>query len=256
MALTKPRIGQVNTGITQFSDPITVLNQGANSANVDVGFLFNRSNGVLSNVALYWSESANSIVTSFTTNSGITNSNIASTGYANLTIGSLLSINGNIYLNGVMGTTGQYITATSTGTAWTSAAFTGGVISSTLYPSGNLTLNLGTTTGYWANVYTGNLIVGRNVLWGNGTVFSSGGGGTTFTGGYVANQSTFGANLVANATTSSTSNVTGALVVTGGIGTSGNIVTTANVIYANVQGGTGARMVFNPTFNSIDTIFG
>ena len=178
MAQTKPKIYQVDTGITAFNDPITVLHQGASSANVDVGFLFNRANGLVSNVALYWSESANSFVTSFTTNSGVTNSNITATGYANLTIGSLLSINGNIYLNGVMGTAGQYITATSSGTAWTSAPFIGG---------------------------------------------------------YVANQSTFGANLVANSGTASTSITTGALVVNGGTGISGALyITNTGDVSANI----------------------
>ena len=99
MALTRPRLGQLNTSIVAQSDPITVLNQGASSANVDVGFLFNRANGLVSNVALYWSESAQSIVTAYTSSTGITNSNIAVTSYANLTVGNINST-GNIYAVG------------------------------------------------------------------------------------------------------------------------------------------------------------
>jgi len=54
MALTRPKIGQFTTEITSLTDPITVLNGGSSSANVDVGFLMNRANGLVSNVALYW----------------------------------------------------------------------------------------------------------------------------------------------------------------------------------------------------------
>jgi hypothetical protein len=175
MGLTRPKIWDLDTNIEYFMDPITVLHQGATQANVDVGFLFNRANGLVSNVAVYWSEASQSIVTAFTNNTGSTNSNVVTTGYANLTIGSLLSINGNIYLNGVMGTPGQFITATNAGVAWTA---------------------------------------------------------TPFTGGYIANQSTFGSNLVANSATASTSTTTGALVVTGGAGISGNLYVGGN-IYSN-----------------------
>ena len=43
MALTRPRFGQLNTSVMAETDPITVLNQGASNANIDVGFLFNRA---------------------------------------------------------------------------------------------------------------------------------------------------------------------------------------------------------------------
>ena len=173
MALTKPRIGQLNTSVSASSDPITVLNQGSTTANADVGFLFNRANGLVSNVALYWSESANSFVTSFTSNSGVTNSNISPSSYANLTIGSLLSINGNIYLNGVAGTNGQYITQTSNGTSWiTTGGFDGGYVVNQSTFGSNLiaasaTTSTSTTTGALVVVggagITGTLYVGANV---------------------------------------------------------------------------------------------
>ena len=82
MALTRPRIGQLVTSVAQTSDPITVLKAGSASANVDVGFLINRANGLVSNVALYWSESGNSFVLSFTNNSGATDANIVATSFA------------------------------------------------------------------------------------------------------------------------------------------------------------------------------
>ena len=91
MALTRPRIEQFNTTVSAISDPITVLKAGTTQANVDIGFLMNRANGLVSNVAVYWSESGNTFVTAFTSNSGATNSNITPTGYATLTTGTLVA---------------------------------------------------------------------------------------------------------------------------------------------------------------------
>jgi hypothetical protein len=126
MALTRPRLGQLNSSIVAQSDPITVLNQGSAAANVDVGFLFNRANGLVSNVALYWSESAQSIVTAYTSSTGTTNSNISVVSYANLTVGNVLTVNGgiigivgNLTLGNLIANTGVYsITSTTTGDAY------------------------------------------------------------------------------------------------------------------------------------------
>jgi len=89
MPLTRPRFEQLNTIITNFTDPISVLNKGSTQANIDVGFIFNRNGGINSNVAVFWDESANTFVTAFTTDSGITNANISVTEYANLRINTL-----------------------------------------------------------------------------------------------------------------------------------------------------------------------
>ena len=272
MALTKPRIGQLDTSVFAQSDPITVLHQGATLANVDVGFLFNRANGLVSNVALYWSELANSFVTSFTSNSGVTNSNISASSYANLTIGSLLSINGNIYLNGVAGTAGQMITATSSGTAWSSSSFTGGYVASQSTFGSNLIANSATTStstttgalvvvggaGVSGNLYVGGVYIGaggtNGLFWAANNVVVSSGGGTTFTGGYVASQSTFGSNLIANSATTSTNTTTGALVVTGGVGVSGALniggtstFTGATTLATATAGGLQAQAIGNVT---------
>lgn len=85
MALTKPKISNLSTDMVAFSDPLTVLHAGATSANVDVGFLFNRANGLVSNVALYWSESTQSFTYAFTNNTGITSTNVAATSFASMT---------------------------------------------------------------------------------------------------------------------------------------------------------------------------
>ena len=108
MALTRPRAYQVDTTIESIVDPITVLHAGASSANVDVGFLINRANGLLGNTAIYWNESSQSFVTSYTTSSGGADSNIAVTSYANITTGNIYA-SGFFYANGqafVPGTTG------------------------------------------------------------------------------------------------------------------------------------------------------
>ena len=95
MGLTRISPDMLNTTTEFFSAPMVVLHQGASQANVDVGFMFNRANGLVSNVAIYWSESAQSFVTAFTNNTGISNSNITVVSYANLTTGNQ-SIAGNI----------------------------------------------------------------------------------------------------------------------------------------------------------------
>lgn len=85
MALTRPKIWDIDTTQIAFNDPLTILHQGSTSANVDVGFLFNRANGLVSNVALYWSESTQSFIYAFTNNSGATSTNVAATSYASMT---------------------------------------------------------------------------------------------------------------------------------------------------------------------------
>jgi hypothetical protein len=87
--ITRPKLSQINTAVIAFRDPITVIHAGATSADVDIGFLMNRANGLLANVAIYWSESGNTFVTAFTSNSGATDSNIVPNSYANFTTGNI-----------------------------------------------------------------------------------------------------------------------------------------------------------------------
>ena len=101
-----------------------------------------------------------------------------------------------------------------------------------------------------------NVITTSGVYWANGAAYSSGG---SFTGGYVASQSTFGANLVANSATNSTSNVTGAVVVAGagGLGVGGNVYVGNRVGYVwGANSVSSAYTYFNSVTNSIDTVFG
>lgn len=199
MALTKPKISNINTDIIGFLDPMTVLHQGASQPNIDVGFLFNRSNGLTSNVALYWSESANAIVTSFTNNSGIVNGNVQSTGYANLSIGSMLMVNGaGIYVNGNIGAPGSVLTSTGTSVSWAAAGgFNGGTILNSFIISNTSTATSSTTGAFQT---TGGAGIGGN-LYVNG--ISSVAGNATF-GANV----TVAGNLIVQGTTTTVSSAT------------------------------------------------
>jgi len=90
MALTRTRFIQSDTTKAKLQDPITLLNSDSTVANVDVGFLVNRNLGVKSNVALVWSESGNTFVVAFTNDTGITNSNLNVSTYANVTAGTII----------------------------------------------------------------------------------------------------------------------------------------------------------------------
>jgi hypothetical protein len=204
MALTRPRFGQLNTSVVAESDPITVLHQGATAANVDVGFLFNRANGLVPNVALYWSESAQSIVTAYTSSSGVTDANISVTSYANLTVGNVLLVTGSI-LN-VQGN----INANTLGTHYGNIVSTTANVAGDAYVGGNLTV-------------VGNVIAQNREI--------------------VTSVEIVSGNLVANSGTASTNTTTGALVVQGGAGISGNLFA-GGYVYAtptsvtDVAGGT------------------
>ena len=113
MGLTRPTVAQLNTVITEISDPISVLNKGSTLANVDVGFVLNRDGGASPNVALYWNETLDSLVIAYTTSTGGVNSNIAVSSYANLTVGNItaanISVSGNISVQYLIGS-GQFLT--------------------------------------------------------------------------------------------------------------------------------------------------
>jgi len=184
MSLTRPRIQQLDTTITAFTDPITVIHAGSTQANVDMGFLYNRANGLVSNVALYWSESGNTFVTAFTANTGATDSNILVSDYANLTVGTLtataLSTIGNLYVGGNLTvanliTVNQEVVTTTeviqgnivadSGTASTSAttgalvvrggAGIGGdmYIQGNIVPAANVTYDLGSSTNWFRDLW-------------------------------------------------------------------------------------------------------
>jgi hypothetical protein len=162
MALTRPSFTQLTTTITSFTDPITVLHQGASSPDVDVGFLFNRANGLVSNVALYWSESAQSFVTAYTGATGVTNANVSVTSYANVRTG-------NITANGFFWSNGTVFSSGST--------FTGGYVANQSTFGANLVANSGVASSSnvtGAVVVSGGIGVSGSINVGSNLVFSNG----------------------------------------------------------------------------------
>lgn len=188
MPLTRPRFEQLNTIITNFTDPISVLNKGSSLANIDVGFIFNRDGGTSSNVAVFWDESANTFVTSFTTDSGSNNANITITEYANLRVGTItatfVNTTGNIMssgnvtapyffgngsqLSGVITSVTKIINGTSDVTAYSGgnvAVTVGGTantvvftssnihVTGSIIPSANVTYDLGSSSNRFRSAY-------------------------------------------------------------------------------------------------------
>ena len=124
MALTRPKVAQLNTIITEISDPISVLNFKSNMANTDVGLLFNRDGGVSSNVALYWNETTDQITVAFTSATGVNVSNIAITKMANVAA--------DWYFGNLAGGTTNNI-----------------FVSANVLPTGNAVYNFGSPTARW-----------------------------------------------------------------------------------------------------------
>jgi hypothetical protein len=157
MALTKPRIQQIDSNVSAFSDPITVINSGAYEPDSDVGFLINRANGLVSNVALYWNELGNTFVVAHTSDIG-GDANITVDGHSNFTAG-------NIYTTFLHGN-GSAITALS-------ASSIIGVVSSASYATesglantvnSSIQSNI-TTLGNLTNLtVVGNITTGGNVV--------------------------------------------------------------------------------------------
>jgi hypothetical protein len=85
MALTRPTALQINTVVSAITDPLTILNEGATSANIDVGFIMNR--GDASNVAFAWQESSGQFIVATTTSTGTINANVEISNYANIRAG-------------------------------------------------------------------------------------------------------------------------------------------------------------------------
>lgn len=195
MALTKPKLSQnIDTDISVFNDPILVLHQGSTSANLDVGFLMNRSNGLTANAAVIWQESSRSFVHILTDSSGVDNSNLAVQSYANVSVGNVLLINNaGIYVDGTIGSAGQVLASDGTKSYWAPpGAFSGGTVSDITIFQSNLVISNTTTStsnvtgalvvaggvGVAGNVYANVFYTADGIRWaGNGAVFASGGGG-------------------------------------------------------------------------------
>jgi len=115
MPLTRPPLSFLNSNSTVFNDPLLVLHQGSSSADSDVGFVFNRANGLVANVAVYWSETDDTFYTAYTNSGGATDANLVPTSYAPFTVGTLNANNAVVTGNlTVSGTTTTINTTNST----------------------------------------------------------------------------------------------------------------------------------------------
>jgi hypothetical protein len=232
MALTKPKLSQnIDTDSAVFNDPVLVLHQGATLANADVGFLFNRANGLVSNAAVIWQESTRSFVHILTPSSGAPNANLAVSTYANVAVGNVLLINNaGIYVNGTLGSSGQVLASDGTKTFWAApGGFTGGTVPNPSVFQSNLVASSGTdsvsaTTGALvvvggigasANVYANRLYTTQGLYWA--------GNGQTFTSTTLANTSEITANLTSGQNVGLSLTATG--VVAGNYGSATSIPT-------------------------------
>jgi hypothetical protein len=218
MGLTRPRFEQINSIITTISDPITVLNQGATLANIDVGFIINRNGGALANTAIFWNESANTFVTAFTTASGGTNANIAISTYANLRVGTL--------------------TATFVNT-------TGNIVS-----GGNVTAPYFFGNG---SQLSGVITSVTKIINGTSDVTAYSGSNIAVTVGGTANTILFTNSITSTSNVTGALRVTGL----GGIGVGGNVYVGQRVGFVwGANNVSSVYQVFNNSTNSLDTVFG
>ena len=258
MALTRPKIWDIDTGIEYFMDPITTLHQGSTQANVDVGFIFNRANGLVSNVALYWNETKQSFTTAYTTSTGVTDSNIAVTSYANITVG-------NVFATGLFWAGNGAVIQTGGGGGGGSGSITvsqitNGTKSNTV--SNVTSINFDTITGFFVQDLGGGEVevhLGSGFKYisvsGQSNIVAVGEDTLTFVAGNNVSLSTdpiskaltinanipgvtgFSSNsaVVVSYNTDASTTTSGALQVDGGLGVQGNIVT-GNLITAGASG--------------------
>lgn len=237
MALTRARLAQVNTTVASLQDSITLINRGADTANIDVGFIFNRDGGTSSNVAIFWDETNDIVVTAFTDSTAAANSNVNVTGYTNLKADKFY---GNI----------------GGGTSQANVYITG-----SLLPSANITYDLGSATRRFKTLWlAGNTLdlggetisVGENGTWNfssNGTVVAMGHSvpfnpvAISSTTGTFTTLITTGATVLANtsgnvvvaSTTQSSGATSGALVVKGGLGVEKDLWVAGNLTVAGTS---------------------
>jgi hypothetical protein len=218
MGLTRPRFEQLNTIITNFTDPISVLNKGSTQANIDVGFIINRNGGALANTAIFWNESANTFVTAFTTASGVADANIAISTYANLRVSTL--------------------TATFVNT-------TGNIVS-----GGNVTAPYFFGNG---SQLSGVITSVTKIINGTSDVTAYSGGNVAVTVGGTANTILFTNSITSTSNVTGALRVSGL----GGIGVGGNLYVGQRVGFVwGANNVSSVYQVFNNSTNSLDTVFG
>jgi hypothetical protein len=231
MALTRPRLGQLTTSVAAISDPITVLHSTPTQSNVDVGFVFNRSNGITSNVALYWNEANNRFATVYTSDAGGADANVAITSYARLDTGDH-NVLGNLTVSGTVTFLQSEIVAGAQVTAGNLVANSG--VASTSTTSGALVVAGGIGVSGSLNIggtITASGLVNANL---NGTALQAtnvvGGGTGQIPFQTSANNTSFNSSLIFTAgnSTLSATTVSATGLVAGATG-----VTTQNILSAS-----------------------
>lgn len=188
MGLTRARLAQVETVTASLQDPITLINRGADTANVDVGFVLNRDGGTSSNIAVIWDETNDILTTVYTDSTGGLNSNINITGYTNFKADKFY---GNI----------------GGGTAQANVFITGSLI-----PSANVTYDLGTSSKRFKDLW----LSGSTINIGSETLSVSSEGTWSFSS--AGHTVSLGFNTSFNSPTITTET----LAVTGNLTVSGN----------------------------------
>ena len=230
MALTRPTIYNLNTNVEVFNDSLTVLNAGATAPNTDVGFIFNRAQGLVPNAAVYWSESLQSVMYALTNSDGATNSNVVVSSYANVTVGNVIAntavySTAYFYANGVPFSSSNYGNAqmlanlaaasnpvtfgsnivaasgtTSTSTTTGALVVSGGAgIAGNLYVGGNLFVTGNTTTqNYEIITYTevANVITATGNITTTANIYANTAGTTTTVANLITTSGLFWANGV------------------------------------------------------------
>ena len=218
MGLTRPTVSQLNTVVTEISDPVSVLNKGSTLANIDVGFVLNRDGGISSNAAIIWQESSDQFVLGLTSNTGAVFANIAISTYANLRVGSL--------------------TATFVNT-------TGNIVS-----GGNVTAPYFFGNG---SQLSGVITSVTKIINGTSDVTAYSGSNIAVTVGGTANTILFTNSITSTSNVTGALRVTGL----GGIGVGGNVYVGQRVGFVwGANNVSSVYQVFNNSTNSLDTVFG
>ena len=218
MGLTRPTVSQLNTVVTEISDPVSVLNKGSTLANIDVGFVLNRDGGISSNAAIIWQESSDQFVLGLTSNTGAVFANIAISTYANLRVGTL--------------------TATFVNT-------TGNIMS-----GGNVTAPYFFGNG---SQLSGVITSVTKIINGTSDVTAYSGSNIAVTVGGTANTILFTNSITSTSNVTGALRVTGL----GGIGVGGNVYVGQRVGFVwGANNVSSVYQVFNNSTNSLDTVFG
>ena len=218
MGLTRPTVAQLNTVVTEISDPVSVLNRGSTLANIDVGFVLNRDGGISSNAAIIWQESSDQFVLGLTSNTGAVFANIAISTYANLRVGTL--------------------TATFVNT-------TGNIVS-----GGNVTAPYFFGNG---SQLSGVITSVTKIINGTSDVTAYSGSNIAVTVGGTANTILFTNSITSTSNVTGALRVTGL----GGIGVGGNVYVGQRVGFVwGANNVSSVYQVFNNSTNSLDTVFG